>query len=100
MQTGKMIKQLFQLTLFLSCTLLVCVPGQSVVDKVERWDIEQAFERQVDDSDNNDIDIALNTSILIQPLFFPEERNLFVNNNQRQKTIIFGFIRAPPSIPA
>ncbi len=89
-------RKLLQLTLLLSCLLMLCSHGTNAIGKVNVWSAEHTLEECFSDIENHDLDGALSKTVLFTASFSRAEQNLFFEQNSKKIRLTYGFIRAPP----
>lgn len=89
-------RNLLQLTLLLSCLLMLCSHSTNAIGTVDVWSAENTLEERFSDIDNHDLDGALSKTVLFTASFSRAEQNLFFDKNSKEIRLTYGFIRAPP----
>lgn len=85
-----------QLTLLLSCLLILCSHNINAIDNLDVWTTGHALEENFNETDNHDLDDTLaQATLFIASNSLAEQKFLFeiTSNN---KLLSNSFIRAPP----
>ncbi len=89
-------RKFFQLTLLLSCLLILCSDNINVIGNVDVWTTGHTLEENFNDTDNHDLDGTLAKTVLfIASISLAEQKFLF-ERNSNNTLLTHGFIRAPP----
>ena len=89
-------RKFLQLTLVLSCLLIVCSHNINVVGQVDIWTTGHAFEESFTDTDNHDFEGTLAKTNLFTSSLSLEQKKFVFEIDSKNEQLSHGFIRAPP----
>ncbi|NRA83957.1 MAG: hypothetical protein HRU22_09395 [Gammaproteobacteria bacterium] len=89
-------KKRLQLTLLLSCILMLCSHSINAIGEVGVWSAAYALEEPFSATDNDDLDGALSKTSLFTAFLLLEQQQSFFDSNTKKVRLTHCFIRAPP----
>lgn len=90
-------RKLLQLTLLLSCLLMLCSHSIDVAAKVDVWTTGLSLEENSNDIDNHDLDEISSKYVLFKAQLSLTEQLFFFEINGKKTRLTYSFIRAPPT---
>lgn len=90
-------KKLLQLTLLLSCLLMLCSHNINVVGQVDVWTTGHTLEENFSDTENHELDGTLAQTTLFISSHSLAEKKFFYETNSKNVQLTHGIIRAPPT---
>jgi hypothetical protein len=89
-------RKILQLTLLLSCLVMLCSHSSNAIGNVDVWNTEHTLEERFSDIDNHDLDGGLSKTVLFTAWLSRVEKNILFEKNSNKTRLTFSFIRAPP----